>query len=141
MYSHSQTLAALKAWSHWLSQLHNLSLSEPAYQAQCTDITSRIMVSVAPVLRDGRSNKLVHSAAHFMVTLTGTVRPPSIWKLKEFTELYNGLHQVDATLILFKWQTSFFLGVTSKNSIYKIYMNFFVVISDQIGARGSSVNG
>jgi hypothetical protein len=53
------------------------------------------MVSVAPVLREASGrNKLVHSAVHFMVTLTGTVRPPSIWKLKEFTEFYNGLHQV-----------------------------------------------
>ena len=29
-----------------------------------------------------------------MVTLTGTVRPPSIWKLKEFTELYSGVHNL-----------------------------------------------
>lgn len=133
-YSHSQTLAALKAWSHWLSQLHNLSLSELAYQAQCTDITSRIMVSVAPVLRDGRSSKLVHSAAHFMVTLTGTVRPPSIWKLKEFTELYNGLHQV--TTLTFFNNSNYLLKYKNMYS-----MNFFVVISDQIRTRGSSVNG
>ena len=38
--------------------------------------------------------QLIHSAAHFMVTLTGTVRPPSIWKLKEFTELYSGVHNL-----------------------------------------------
>ena len=38
--------------------------------------------------------KLVHSAAHFLGTLTGTVRPPSIWKLKEFTELYACLNHL-----------------------------------------------
>ena len=48
------------------------------------------MVAVSPVIKDnqmGSKNrqKLVHSAAHFLGTLTGTVRPPSIWKLKEFT--------------------------------------------------------
>ena len=52
------------------------------------------MVAVSGVLKDGstdpaRTRLLVHSAAHFLVTLTGSVRPPSIWKQKEFTELYS----------------------------------------------------
>ena len=72
-------------------------------------------MAVAPVIRDSGSSpevgavceismlsykmpsypsQLIHSAAHFMVTLTGTVRPPSIWKLKEFTELYSGVHNL-----------------------------------------------
>ncbi len=49
-------------------------------------------MAVAPVLRDsaaGSPADLVHSASLFMATLTGTVRPPSIWKLKEFTDLYG----------------------------------------------------
>lgn len=50
------------------------------------------MVAVSPVIKNNRRNKLVHSAAHFLGTLTGTVRPPSIWKLKEFTELYASLN-------------------------------------------------
>lgn len=32
IFRHSQALAALKAWSQWLAQLHNLSSREPAYQ-------------------------------------------------------------------------------------------------------------
>lgn len=70
-----------------------MSLKNSAYEPQCKELTSRIMMAVAPVIRDGdASSGLVHSAAHFMVTLTGTVRPPSIWKLKEFTDLYSGVH-------------------------------------------------
>jgi hypothetical protein len=42
-------------------------------------------------VQEGDDEKLVHAAAHFMVTLTGTVRPPSIWKLKEFTDLYSSI--------------------------------------------------
>ena len=91
--THAQTLAALTAWCYWLSQLHKLSLQDKVYEGECKDLTSRIMVAVSPVLKDGGAgvNKslLVHSAAHFLVTLTGSVRPPSIWKLKEFTELYG----------------------------------------------------
>ena len=57
------------------------------------------MVAVSPVIKDdhqGSKNrlKLVHSAAHFLCTLTGTVRPPSIWKLKEFTDLYSCLNHL-----------------------------------------------
>merc|ERR1719322_1471731 len=93
--AHAQTLAALKAWCHWLSQLHKLSLEDKSYETECKDLIARIMVAVSPVLKDqspGRNRTLlVHSAAHFLVTLTGSVRPPSIWKLKEFTELYSTL--------------------------------------------------
>merc|ERR1711899_438521 len=93
---HAQALAALKAWCHWLSQLHSLALKDANFEPQSKDLTSRIMVAVPPVIKDdhmGSKNrlKLVHSAAHFLVTLTGSVRPPSIWKLKEFTELYSSL--------------------------------------------------
>lgn len=92
---HAQALAALKAWCHWLAQLHSLALKNPHYEPQCKDLTSSIMVGVSPVIKDSHARqRLVHSAAHFMGTLTGTVRPPSIWKLKEFTELYGSLNQL-----------------------------------------------
>ena len=95
----TQALAALKAWCHWLSQLHSLALKDANFEPQSKDLTSRIMVAVSPVIKDnqmGSKNrqKLVHSAAHFLGTLTGTVRPPSIWKLKEFTELYACLNHL-----------------------------------------------
>ena len=92
-------MAALKAWCHWLSQLHSLALKDANFEPQSKDLTSRIMVAVSPVIKDNQMcsknrQKLVHSAAHFLGTLTGTVRPPSIWKLKEFTELYACLNHL-----------------------------------------------
>ena len=95
----AQALAALKAWCHWLSQLHSLALKDANFEPQSKDLTSRIMVAVSPVIKDNQMcsknrQKLVHSAAHFLGTLTGTVRPPSIWKLKEFTELYACLNHL-----------------------------------------------
>merc|ERR1719245_353411 len=77
---HAQALAALKAWCHWLSQLHSLALKDPTFEPQCKDLTSRIMVAVSPVLKENQQAessparlKLVHSASHFLCTLTGTV--------------------------------------------------------------------
>lgn len=87
----AQILAALKAWCHWLAALHSESLSDSSYTWPCSDITSKIVSAVVAVVKDGDNEKLVHAAAHFMVTLTGTVRPPSIWKLKEFTDLYSSI--------------------------------------------------
>jgi hypothetical protein len=90
-------LAALKAWCHWLASLHTVSLKNPSYEAQCRELTTGLMVAAAAVIREGRRSPpaLIHSASHFMVTLTGTVRPPSIWKVKEFTDLYGSVHQLD----------------------------------------------
>ena len=93
----AHTLAALKAWCHWLSSLHTVSLKNDSYEPQCRDLTSRITVAVASVVKEPQSPPpvLVHAASHFMVTLTATVRPPSIWKLKEFTDLYATVHQLN----------------------------------------------
>ena len=95
----ASTLAALQAWCHWLAALHSESLQDSTYTWLCSDLTSRIVVAVVAALRDGAgghspsavSQSMTHSAAHFLVTLTGTVRPPSIWKVKEFTDLYSAV--------------------------------------------------
>lgn len=71
VYFQAQTLASLKAWCPWLTHLHTLSLKDESYLPQCRDLTLRIMVAVAPVVKAGDALELTHSAAHFMVTLTG----------------------------------------------------------------------
>ncbi len=99
----AHTLAALKAWCHWLAMLHTASLKNPLYESQCRELTSRVTLAAVTVVKegsqeeeekDGAKSVLVHSAVHFLVTLTGTVRPPSIWKLKEFTDLYAGAQRL-----------------------------------------------
>lgn len=92
---HAQTMAALKAWCHWLAALHSESLQDSSYTWICSDLTSSIVRAVVTVIKDTSSPDLTHSAAHFLVTLTGTVRPPSIWKLKDFTDLYNMIHHLN----------------------------------------------
>ncbi len=105
-FSQAHTLAALKAWCYWLAKLHTASLKNQAYEVQCRELTSKVTLAAVTIIKDecdeevgkiasrdpshpqSPSTVLVHSAVHFLVTLTGTVRPPSIWKLKEFTDLY-----------------------------------------------------
>ncbi|XP_059099703.1 exportin-6-A-like [Tigriopus californicus] len=85
------TIASLKAWCHWLAQLHAIASADSHHEVLCKDLTSAMVLTIGPVIRQRDSPALVHSAAHFLVTLTGTVRPPSIWKLKEFTDLYSSI--------------------------------------------------
>jgi len=116
----AHTLAALKSWCHWLHKLHTASNANQKYQNECSELTSKVTVAAVIVVKEGGEQrpctsqaihstyahagqreesqdassphgKLLHSAVHFLVTLTGTVRPPSIWKLKDFTDLYSGL--------------------------------------------------
>ncbi len=130
-FRQSHTLAALKAWCHWLSNLHTVSLKNPNLDPQCRELTSKITQAVTSVISSPSSPPdLVHSASHFMVTLTGTVRPPSIWKLKEFTELYSAILQQirlpdqDQRLGLMKFlafvcRKSKFFEMVEKSMIYK----------------------
>ena len=91
----AETIAALKAWCHWLAALHSESLQDSSYTWVCSDITSSIVRQVVTVIKDTSTPALTHSGAHFLVTLTGTVRPPSIWKLKDFTDLYSMISQLE----------------------------------------------
>ena len=92
---HGETIASLKAWCHWLASLHTESLQDSSYTWLCSDLTSNIVKNIVPVVKDTSVTHLTHSGAHFLVTLTGTVRPASIWKLKDFTDLYNMIHQLE----------------------------------------------
>ena len=91
------TLAALQAWCHWLAALHSEALQDSSHTWVCSDLTSRIVVATVAGLREGEG-RLSHAASHFLVTLTGTVRPPSIWKVKEFTDLYTSLPRWNGNL-------------------------------------------
>jgi len=84
--SHAQILAALKAWCHWLAQLHTEDTMKPLYDHLVLDMVN----SAVPLLatRD-EPTKLYHSAAHLLVTLTGTVRPAQIWELQPIRDMYH----------------------------------------------------
>ncbi|PNF22047.1 Exportin-6 [Cryptotermes secundus] len=83
---HAQVLAALKAWCHWLAQLHTEDTMKPLYDHLVSDMVNS---SVPLLARRGEPSKLCHSAAHLLVTLTGTVRPPRIWELQPIRDMYH----------------------------------------------------
>jgi hypothetical protein len=59
---------------------------KPLYDHLVSDMVN----SSVPLLgRRGEPSKLCHSAAHLLVTLTGTVRPPQIWELQPIRDMYH----------------------------------------------------
>jgi hypothetical protein len=53
-------------------------------------LVSNIVNSSVPLLvRRGEPSKLCHSAAHLLVSLTVTVRPPQIWALQPIRDMYD----------------------------------------------------
>jgi hypothetical protein len=59
---------------------------KPLYDHLVLDMVN----SAVPLLaRRGEPSKLCHSAAHLLVTLTGTVRPAQIWELQPIRDMYH----------------------------------------------------
>ncbi|KAJ9592278.1 hypothetical protein L9F63_001174, partial [Diploptera punctata] len=83
---HAQVLAALKAWCHWLAQLYTETSLRTLYSQFVLDMVNS---SVPLLLTKAEPLKLCHSAAHLLVTLSGTVRPPQIWELEPIREMYH----------------------------------------------------
>ncbi|PSN44667.1 hypothetical protein C0J52_15740 [Blattella germanica] len=84
--SHAQVLAALKAWCHWLAQLYTETTMRSLYSQLVLDMVNS---SVPLLSKSGEPSKLCHSAAHLLVTLFGTVRPPQMWELEPIRDMYH----------------------------------------------------
>jgi len=49
----AHTLAALKAWCHWLYKLHVAAQANPAYGVQCRELTSKVTLAAVIVIKEG----------------------------------------------------------------------------------------
>ncbi|XP_005990741.1 exportin-6 isoform X2 [Latimeria chalumnae] len=84
---HAQSLAALKAYSHWLAQFY----SEVQRQSpeQFISLISTAMEAVAPLISSKVPEKLLLSACHLLVSLATTVRPVFLVGILAVQKVYN----------------------------------------------------
>ncbi|XP_049807007.1 exportin-6-B isoform X3 [Schistocerca nitens] len=83
---HSQVLAALKAWCHWIAQLRSEGSMRAVYEQVMVDIIQ----SVYPLLtKAGEPERLCHSAAHLLLSFTNVVRPLRLWEADAIREMYQ----------------------------------------------------
>ncbi|KAK7871791.1 hypothetical protein R5R35_014051 [Gryllus longicercus] len=83
---HAQVLAAMKAWCHWLAQMHSEAGLKHMYNQFIIDIVD---ATVPLLAKQGEPAKLYHSAAHLLASLTMTVRPARLWEVESVRDLYR----------------------------------------------------
>ncbi|XP_064478682.1 exportin-6-like isoform X2 [Ornithodoros turicata] len=77
---HAQLLAALKAFSHWLSQCHTECLQNGARKDEFTTLVGGYVDAALPCIQRESPEKVTHSAAHLLLSLT-LVRPSFLFSL------------------------------------------------------------
>lgn len=87
---HAQTLAALKAFSHWLSLWHADCLQKGTRKEEFTALVRGYVGAAVPCVLHESPEKVVHSAAHLLVSVTAT-RPSFLLALPSVQELFTAV--------------------------------------------------
>ncbi|XP_013401009.1 exportin-6-like [Lingula anatina] len=90
---HAQALAAMKAYSHWLAEYYVESYKHQEQRQKCEQLIMTVVHTCIPLFEKEIPDKIVHSAAHLLLTLMTTVRPAFLLRLPEIQTLYNKASQ------------------------------------------------
>ena len=86
---HAQSLAAVKAYSHWMSQFYAESLRTNQHQDNFRSTVMGISEGLAPLIHYQVPEKIVHSSAHLLLSLSITVRPAFLLESQSILSLYD----------------------------------------------------
>ncbi|KAK3591325.1 hypothetical protein CHS0354_028435 [Potamilus streckersoni] len=86
---HAQSLAAVKAYAPWLSQLYMETQQYNQEREKFTNVITLLINSVLPLFSKGMPEKIVHSAAHLLLSLMTTVRPAFGFQLDGIQQLFQ----------------------------------------------------
>uniref|UniRef100_A0A3B3YX66 Importin N-terminal domain-containing protein n=1 Tax=Poecilia mexicana TaxID=48701 RepID=A0A3B3YX66_9TELE len=84
---HAQALAALQAYSHWLTQFYSEVHSQN--QSQFINLITSAVNASSPLITTKVPEKLLLSASHLMVSITATVRPVFLVTLPAVQNIFN----------------------------------------------------
>ncbi|XP_005096518.1 exportin-6 [Aplysia californica] len=94
---HAQSLAAVKAYTHWMSQFYSESLRTNQHQDQFRSMVMTVTEALAPLINKQTPEKIVHSSAHLLLSISTTVRPAFLLESPAVLSLYDnaiqGLYQ------------------------------------------------
>ncbi|KAK7112089.1 exportin-6-like [Littorina saxatilis] len=90
---HAQALAAIKAYSHWLLQLYTESTRTNQEKDQFYNMIVTLIESVSPLINKQVSERVIHSAAHLLLSITNTIRPPFLLQLPAVQAMYTAATQ------------------------------------------------
>lgn len=101
---HAQTLASLKAYSHWMAQFYSESVRQEPLKEQFLNMMRLMIDATVPMINNEIPEKIVHSAAHLLVSLTSTIRPANFFQLPLVQQLYGGVGQGHTEQLNFETQ-------------------------------------
>ncbi|XP_076441128.1 exportin-6-like [Babylonia areolata] len=90
---HAQAMAAIKAYAHWLLQLYTESVRTNQEKDQFYNMIVTLVESVAPLINKQVPERVVHSAAHLLLSVTTTVRPAFLLQLSAVQRMYTAASQ------------------------------------------------
>ncbi|KAG1658541.1 Exportin-6 [Nymphon striatum] len=86
---HAQALASLKAFTHWMAEYYMESLKQKHLEDDAISLIQSILQSTITVIDKNVPEKITHSAAHLLMSITSTVRPSFINHLPAVQSLLN----------------------------------------------------
>ncbi|KAL5018253.1 hypothetical protein ScPMuIL_003975 [Solemya velum] len=92
---HAQSIATIKAFSPWLAQFYVESERTNQEKEKFATLMSSLIDSVVPLFSKEVPDKIIHSAAHLILSITTTIRPAFLIQLPSFQALYAKASQGD----------------------------------------------
>uniref|UniRef100_A0A8C4R6Y5 Exportin 6 n=1 Tax=Eptatretus burgeri TaxID=7764 RepID=A0A8C4R6Y5_EPTBU len=86
---HAQSLAAVRAYCHWLAQFGSELQRQKSKPDQMASLVGTAMMALVPLLSNKIPEKIQLSAAHLLVSLATCVRPPFLSTLPGMQKLFN----------------------------------------------------
>ncbi|CAL1529210.1 unnamed protein product [Lymnaea stagnalis] len=86
---HAQSLAAIKAYTHWMFQFYTESLRVNQQKEEFNSILLAVIHSITPLIDKQVPDKIIQSAAHLLLSITTTVRPAFLLQVAPVITLYD----------------------------------------------------
>lgn len=77
----AQAIASVKAFCHWLSQFYNEVNKEPQMKEKFISRITTLLDALMPLFSSQVPERIVHSAAHLILSITTTVKPAFLLQL------------------------------------------------------------
>ncbi|GFS20899.1 exportin-6-like [Elysia marginata] len=86
---HAQSLAAIKAYAHWMSQYYAESERTAQHKSDFHSMIVTVMEAVSPLINKQTPDKIIQSSAHLLLSLMTTVRPAFLLQVQPVVALYE----------------------------------------------------
>ncbi|KAK3797258.1 hypothetical protein RRG08_030482 [Elysia crispata] len=86
---HAQSLAAIKAYAHWMSQYYAESERTVQHKTDFHSMIVTVMEAVTPLINKQTPDKIIQSSAHLLLSLMTTVRPAFLLQVQPVVTLYE----------------------------------------------------